>query len=110
LTGPGIGFWSEFFLNKNNNGHSSIHFIQNLMLNSNLKLDIQKSILVKRLKTKKGQTEFDRVPTLLTKIRFFSKIYLIYFLSLTLVNLMSLITLNMLIEYVKKKNFNSYNS
>jgi hypothetical protein len=35
------------------------------MLNSNLKSDIQKNIKVKRLKTKKGQTEFDRVPTLI---------------------------------------------
>jgi hypothetical protein len=34
------------------------------MLNSNLKSDIQKKILIKRLKTKNGQTEFDRVPTL----------------------------------------------
>jgi hypothetical protein len=41
------------FLNKYNDGHSSIHFIQNLMLNSNLKSDIQKKIKVKRLKTKK---------------------------------------------------------
>jgi hypothetical protein len=39
----GIGFWSESFLNKYNNGHSSIHFIQILMLNSNLKSDIQQS-------------------------------------------------------------------
>jgi hypothetical protein len=39
--------------------------IQNLMLNSNLKSDIQKNIEVKRLKTRKGQTEFDRVPTLM---------------------------------------------
>jgi hypothetical protein len=39
----GIGFWSEFFIT-NNNGHSSIHFIQNVMLNSNLKSDIQKNI------------------------------------------------------------------
>jgi hypothetical protein len=31
----------------------------------NLKSGIQKNILVKRLKIKKGQTEFDRVPTLL---------------------------------------------
>jgi hypothetical protein len=40
----GIGFWSDFVLNKFNNCHSSIHFIQNLMLNSNLKSDIQKNI------------------------------------------------------------------
>jgi hypothetical protein len=60
----GKGFWYEFFKNKYDDGHSSIHFIQNLMLNSNLKSDIQKNILVERLKTKKGQTEFDRVPTL----------------------------------------------
>jgi hypothetical protein len=39
-----IGFWSEFFWNKNNDGHSSIYYIQNLMLNSNLKSDIQKNI------------------------------------------------------------------
>jgi hypothetical protein len=39
-----IGFWSEFFQNKYNYGHSSIHFIQKLMLNSNLKSDIQKNI------------------------------------------------------------------
>jgi hypothetical protein len=35
------------------------------MLNSNLKSDIQKNVEKKRSKTKKGQTEFDRVPTLL---------------------------------------------
>jgi hypothetical protein len=34
------------------------------MLNSNLKSDIQKNVWVKRLKTKKSQTEFNRVPTL----------------------------------------------
>jgi hypothetical protein len=55
----GIGFWSVLFWNKYNNGHSSIHFIQNLMLNLNLKSDIQKYIWVKRLKTKRGQTEFE---------------------------------------------------
>jgi hypothetical protein len=37
-------FWSVFFWNKYKNGHSSIHFIQNLMPNSNLKSDIQKNI------------------------------------------------------------------
>jgi hypothetical protein len=40
----GIGFWSEFFKNKYDDGHSSIRFIQNLMLNSNLKSEIQKNI------------------------------------------------------------------
>jgi hypothetical protein len=35
------------------------------MLNSNLKFDIQPNIQIKRLKTKNGQTEFDRVPTLI---------------------------------------------
>jgi hypothetical protein len=30
------------FLNEYNDGHSIIHFIQNLMLNSNLKSDIKK--------------------------------------------------------------------
>jgi hypothetical protein len=44
-----------------------IQFIQNLMLNLNLKSDIQKNIYIKRLKTKNGQTEFDRVPTLVLR-------------------------------------------
>jgi hypothetical protein len=35
------------------------------MLKSNLKSDIQNNIKIKRLKTKNGQTEFDRVPTLI---------------------------------------------
>jgi hypothetical protein len=34
-------FWSVFFLNHYDDDHLSIHFIQNLMLNSNLKSDIQ---------------------------------------------------------------------
>jgi hypothetical protein len=38
------------------------------MLNSNFKSDIQKNIKVKRLKTKKGQTEFDRVPSLVQMV------------------------------------------
>jgi hypothetical protein len=46
-------FWSVFFWNKYNDGNLSIHFIQNLMLNSNLKPDIQKNIEIKRIKTKK---------------------------------------------------------
>jgi hypothetical protein len=33
-----------------------IHFIQNFMLNSNLKSDIQKYIKIKRLKNKNGQS------------------------------------------------------
>jgi hypothetical protein len=37
-------FWSEFFKNKYNDGHSSINFIHNLMFNSNFKSDIQKNI------------------------------------------------------------------
>jgi hypothetical protein len=68
----GIGFWSEFFENKYDYGYSSIHFIQNLMLNSNLKSDIQKNIKTKRFKTKKGQTEFDRVPKLVNTISKFN--------------------------------------
>jgi hypothetical protein len=35
-------------------GHSSIHFIQNLMLNSNLKSDIQKNFQAKRLRPKRS--------------------------------------------------------
>jgi hypothetical protein len=42
-----------------------MHIIQNLMLNTNLKSDIQKKFQIKCLKTKKGHTEFDRVPTLI---------------------------------------------
>jgi hypothetical protein len=47
------------------------------MLDLNLKSDIQKNIKTERLKTRKDQTEFDRVPTLtnigetLTKNTFF---------------------------------------
>jgi hypothetical protein len=50
---------SLFFLNKYNDGHSSIHFIQNLMLNSNLKSDFQKIFKLSVYRPKHGQTEFD---------------------------------------------------
>jgi translation initiation factor 2 beta subunit (eIF-2beta)/eIF-5 len=63
-TGFFENFGQNFFKINYDNGHPSIHFIQNSMLNSNLKSDIQKNIKIKRLKTKKLQTEFDRVPTL----------------------------------------------
>jgi hypothetical protein len=58
-------------------GHSSIHFIQNLMLNSNLfEIWYPKNIKVKRLKTKKGQTEFDRVSTLIILLYFILYVYM----------------------------------